>query len=68
MAEALLIGVLFVVGVVIVLSMDAHGKARAYEHGVDPNARRSPEAVTSVELPPPHFNERHPHQRGSEAR
>jgi hypothetical protein len=68
MAETLLIAVLFFAGVVIVLVMDAHGKARAYEHGVDPNARRSPEAVTSVELPSPHFNERHPDQRGSEER
>ena len=68
MAETLLIAVLFVAGIVIVLLMDAHGKARAYGHGVDPNARRSPEAVTNVELPPPHFNERHPDQRGSEAR
>ena len=65
MAEALLVAVLVVVGCVIVLLMDAHGKARAYEHGVDPNARRSPEAVTNVELPPPHFNERDP---GSEVR
>jgi len=68
MAETLLIAVLFFAGVVIVFLMDAHGKARAYEHGVDPNAHRSPEAVTNVELPPPHFNERHPDQRGSEAR
>jgi hypothetical protein len=62
MAETLLIAVLFFAGVVIVLLMDAHGKARAYEHGVDPNARRPPEAVTNVELPPPHFNDRHPRQ------
>jgi hypothetical protein len=68
MAETLLIAVLFCAGVVIVLLMDAHGKARAYEHGVDPNAHRSPEAVTSVELPPPHFNERDTNHRGSEAR
>ena len=59
MAETLLLAVLFVAGAVIVLLMDAHGKARGYKHGVDPNARRSPEAVTNVELPPPHFNERH---------
>jgi hypothetical protein len=64
MAETLLIGVLFFAGVVIVLVMDAHGKARAYEHGVDPNAHRSPEAVTNVELPPPHFNERTPTPEG----
>jgi hypothetical protein len=68
MAETLLIAVLFFAGVVIVLLMDAHGKARAYEHGVDPNAHRSPEAVTNVELPPPHFNDRDPNKRGSEAR
>jgi hypothetical protein len=68
MAEVLLFTVLFCAGVVIVLLMGLHGKARAYEHGVDPSAHRSPEAVTNVELPPPHFNERHPDQRGSEAR
>ena len=68
MAETLLVAVLFCAGVVIVLITGVHGKARAYEHGVDPNAHRSPEAVTNVELPPPHFNERHPDQRGSEAR
>jgi hypothetical protein len=65
MAETLLVAVILFAGVVIVLMMGAHGKARAYEHGVDPSAHRSPEAVTSVELPPPHFNERHPDQRGS---
>ena len=68
MAETLLVAVLCFAGFVLVLLKDAHGKARAYEHGVDPSARRSPEAVTNVELPPPHFNERHPDQRGSEAR
>jgi hypothetical protein len=68
MAETLLISVLILVGFAIVLLMDAHGKSRAYERGVDPNAHRSPEAVTSVELPPPHFNEKDPDQRGSEAR
>ena len=68
MAETLLIAALVFAAFVIVLSMDAHGKARAYEQGVDPNAHRPPEAVTSVELPPPHFNDRHPDQRGSEAR
>jgi hypothetical protein len=68
MATALLIAVLFCAGIVIVLVMGVHGKARAYEHGVDPNARRSPGAMTNVELPPPHFNHRHPDQRGSEAR
>ena len=68
MAETLLIAVLFFAGAVIVLVMDAHGKARAYEHGVDPDGRRSPEATTNVELPSPHFNERDPEQRGSEAR
>jgi hypothetical protein len=68
MAETLLIAVLFLAGFLIVLLMDAHGKSRAYEHGVDPNAHRPPEAATNVELPPPHFNERDPDQRGSEAR
>jgi hypothetical protein len=68
MAETLLIAVLLFAGLVVVLLMDAHGKARAYEHGVDPNDHRPPEAVTNVELPPPHFNERDPDQTGSEAR
>jgi len=62
MAATLLTAVLVFAGFVIVLLMDAHGKARVYEDGVDPNARRSPQAVTNVELPPPHFNERHPHK------
>jgi hypothetical protein len=68
MAETLLVAVVILAGFAVVLLMDAHGKARAYEHGVDPNARRRPEAVTNVELPPPHFNDRDPDQRGSEAR
>jgi hypothetical protein len=68
MAETLLVVVLFLAGFAIVLLMDAHGKARGYKHGVDPNAHRSPEAVTNVELPPPHFNDRDPNKRGSEAR
>jgi hypothetical protein len=68
MAETLLIVVVFIAGIAIVGLMNAHGKARAYEQGVDPNARRSPEAATSVELPPPHFNERGTEQRGSNSR
>lgn len=68
MAEMLLIAVVFVAGFTIVGLMNAHGKARAYEHGSDPNARRSPESATSVQLPPPHFHERHPDQRGSDQR
>jgi hypothetical protein len=68
MAETLLIAVVAFAGFAIVLLMNAHGKSRAFERGVDPTAHRSPEAVTSVELPPPHFNERDPDHRGSEAR
>ncbi len=68
MAETLLIAVVALAGFAIVLLMNAHGKSRAYERGVDPTADRWPEAVTSVELPPPHINERDPNQRGSEAR
>jgi hypothetical protein len=68
MAETLLIAVVVVAACVIVLLMDAHGKSRAYEHGVDPTVHRSPEAVTNVELPPPHFNDRDPDQRGRNAR
>ena len=68
MAETLLIGVVVLAGFTIVGLLNAHGKARAFEHGVDPNARRSPEAATRVELPPPHFNDREPEQRGSDPR
>ena len=60
MAETLLVAVLILAGFAIVLLMDVRGKARAYEHGVDPTARRRHEAVTNVELPPPHFNDRDP--------
>ena len=65
MVETLLIALLALAGLTIVGLLNAHGKARAYEHGMDPNARRSPEAATSVELPPPHFNDRDPEHRGS---
>jgi hypothetical protein len=69
MAEALLVGVLLFAGFAIVLAMDAHGKARAFEHGeFDPTSHRSPEAVTSVDLPPPHFNERDPDREESDSR
>jgi len=69
MAEALLILVLAFAGFAIVLAMGAHGKARAFEHGeFDPTGRRPPEAVTRVELPPPHFNERDPDEGGSDSR
>ena len=67
MAETLLIAVLVLAGFAIVLLTDAHGKARAYERGGDPSRRR-PRAVTNVELPPPHFNDRDTHQRGSDQR
>jgi hypothetical protein len=66
MAGTLLVAVLVLAGCVIVLLMDAHGKARAYGHGVDhPGGRRSRDAITNVELPPPHFNKRDP---GNEVR
>jgi hypothetical protein len=68
MAETLLIVVAVLAGFAIVLLMDAQGKARAYEQGADPTERRSPETVTSVELPPPNFNRRDPEQRGSDER
>ncbi len=68
MGETLLIAVLVLAGVAIVLLTDAHGKARAYGQGDDPTRHRSPESVTAVELPPPHFNDRDPHQRGSDQR
>jgi hypothetical protein len=66
MAETLLIAVLVFAGLAIVLLMDVHGKARAYEQGADPGRHRSPESVTSVELPSPHFNERATHKRESD--
>ena len=45
----------------VLLTLDVHGKARAFEHGTDPT--RPPEAVTNVELPPPRFHEREPESR-----
>jgi hypothetical protein len=50
-----------VAGFVVLLTIDVYGKARAFEHGRDP--KPPPEAVTSVELPPPHFNDVDP-ERG----
>jgi len=59
MAETLLIVVLMLAGFVVLFVVDAHGKARAFEHGqIDPSEQRPPEAFTSVDLPPPHFNQR----------
>ena len=64
MAETMLIAVVMLAGFFVLFVVDAHGKARAFEHGqVDPPERLPPEAATSVELPPPHFNERDQHQR-----
>lgn len=65
MAEALFTAVVLVAGFVVMFVLDAHGKARAFEHGqIDPASHRPPEAVTNVELPPPHFNERDHQKRG----
>ena len=64
MAETLLIVVVLLTSFVVLIVVDVHGKARAFRHGeADQPPRRPPEAVTGVELPPPHFNERDMHQR-----
>ena len=67
MAETLLIAVLMLVGFVVVFVVDAQGKARAFEQGRTGH-NRPPEAVTSVELPAPRFNQReaNPRRRDSE--
>jgi hypothetical protein len=63
-AETLLIAVVLLAGFVVVFAMDAHGKARAFEHGrIDPADHLPPEAATSVDLPPPNFSRRDQHQR-----
>lgn len=63
-AETLLIAVVMLAGFVVVFVMDAHGKARGFENGqINPATHRPPEAVTSVNLPSPHFNQRDPDQR-----
>jgi hypothetical protein len=66
MAEALLVAVVVIAGFAIVLLMDAYGKARAYGQGVDTPRHRSPEAVTRIELPSPHFHKRDSHTRESD--
>jgi hypothetical protein len=64
-AESLLIGVVALAGLVIVVAMNAQSKARAFEHrDADPAGHRPPEAVTSIDLPPPQFNRRDPDRRG----
>lgn len=68
MAETLLMCVVLLVGFVVVFAVDAHGKARAFEHGrVDTLANRPPETLSDIELPPPHFDRGDPDQRGSGA-
>jgi hypothetical protein len=58
-AEVLFTVVLMLAAFVVMFVVDAHGKARAFENGRTGSARsRPPEAVTSVDLPPPHFNQR----------
>lgn len=68
MAETLLIAVALLAGFVVFFVLDAQGKARAFGEGqVDPAGHRRPEAVTSVHLPPPHFNEMDPVHRRRES-
>lgn len=68
MAETLLLCIAMLAGFVVLFVVDAHGKARAFEHGrVDPAANRPPEAFGDIELPPPHFSGRITDQRESEA-
>jgi hypothetical protein len=67
-AETLFIAVVLLAGFVVVFAMDAHGKARAFEHGrIDSTDHVPPEAATSVDLPPPHFNQRDQKQRRRES-
>lgn len=63
MAETLLLAAVVVAGFVVMVVLDVHGKARAFGHGDSEPAVRPPEAVTSVEHPPPHFDQRDPHTR-----
>ena len=59
MAEVLFTVVLMLGAFVVLFVVDAHGKARAFEKGRTASVpHRPPEAVTSVDLPPPHFNQR----------
>ena len=60
MAEVL-IAIAAIAGFVVLLTIDVHGKARAFERGMDPQLPR--EAVTNVELPAPHFNDVDPERR-----
>jgi hypothetical protein len=63
-AETLLIAVALLASFVVLFVVDVYGKARAFENGrVDHAPHRPPEAVTAVELPPPHFSDREMHQR-----
>ena len=59
----LLIVVIAVAGLVFVLAMNLHGKARAFE-GAEIRGPRHPGEQSPVELPAPHFNTRDPDRRG----
>jgi hypothetical protein len=56
-----LIAIAVLAAFVVFLTIDVHGKARAFEHGTDPTP--PPEAATSVELPSPRFNDGDPEWR-----
>ena len=62
-AESLLIAVAAVAGLVVMVAMNLHGKARAFESAEIRGPERRPEAVTDVELPSPQFNRRDPNNR-----
>jgi len=61
----MLIAVVMLAGFVVFFIVDAHGKARAFEKG-QVDHRPPPEAVTAVELPSPHFNQRDQRRRESQ--
>lgn len=63
MAESLLIGVVALAGLVVVVAMNLHGKARAFEDAEIHGPERSLDAATNVDLPSPQFNRRDPTNR-----
>ncbi len=58
MAESLLIGVAAVAGLVLVVAMNVHGKARVFEDAEIHGPERRPGSGNRVELPSPQFNRR----------
>ena len=63
MAESLLIGIAAVAGLILVVAVNVHGKARAFQSADIQRPERRPETSTSVDLPTPQFNRREPRDR-----